>query len=514
MGVMKPRPGMRPATTNGWDVVSAVKIGVVNEAIANAGTSPKSFSQEVGPQMWAEGSFGDWTIGEGGDGHLLNLVIPIRDVAIHRGTAVETLPEALVKVRVRLALMPTGAPPRESSAGIEREFMLVLRTDIGPELAELAELEAVPSKVATVIQMDGDEELGIMSQALLTTALDTWLNTNLHQFHHVFATVNVAEVSRVGSSGALDWLQLTSVSYAFGHNSSDPEEGVLAILGQTEGRSMDGLINQAQAEMIPERMNAGMCISRSRFLRNMLLPGIPAAFQGLKLSDVKIKARDAGLYLKKDVKLDKMEHEGETYEPILELFDLDLRETDVIMKSHTATEVSPGLFSLAHATSTYAYGMDWNSKGEKTMKFEEVGKPKLVRNTRQTPGRVWTNVGLAVAGAIAGVAAVFTGGTSLIVASMLFAALGVGITASNIIEGDDGPSIDLLMTNATNSVTWSTGAKFDPQFMALNGGLQIGGDFLESRAVPESGIGLSERAAYQKAFQERFARVMSERAPQ
>lgn len=510
MGVMKPRPGMRPATTNGWDVVSAVKIGVINEAIANAGTSPKSFSYEVGPQMTVDGHFGNWEIGEGGDGHLMNLIIPIHDVSIKRGPTEEHLSKATAKVRVRLTLMPSGRPPQESSGVVEHEFMLVLRTDLGPELAEL---ESAPDKVATVIQTEGVDHLGTFANALFNTALDGWMNDNLHAFHHVFATVNVAEISAADSRGALDWLKLTSVSYAFGHNAAKPEEGVLAILGQTEGRSADGLINQAQAEMIPDRMDAGMCISRSRFLRNMLLPGIPTAFEGLEESDIKILPRDTGLFLKKPIKLDKMKEGNETYQPILERFQLSLRDTEVTLETQTATEVSPGLYSVANLDAVYAYGMDWNKNGEKTMQFEAIDGPTATTIDRKTSAREWTKFIAILIGVGAGLAAIATGGASLVVTSLVFSALGIGIQASNIIEGDDGPSMDLLMTNATNSVTWSSGARFDPQFMALNGGLQIGGDFLESRAVPESGDGTSERAAYHKSFQDRYARVMAERAP-
>ena len=515
MAIMKPLPGMRPIDTNGWDTVSAVKIGEMNAAIANAGTSPRSFSAEPGPGMSLSGKFGDWTVGPGGDGHLINLIIPLRDVSVTAFDATHHIDSAEVKVRVRLTLLPAGGPQMESTGTVMREFLLVLDTEEAP-VAETA--ESAPQKVATVLQIDGDEDLPILGQAMFSSGLDRWFNDNLAAFRHVFATVNVAEISKDDSRGGLDWLQLTHVSYAFGHNAHKPENGVLAILGQTEGRDGDDLMHQAQAEMIPEDMHAAICISRSRFLHKMIKPALPQVFDGLKLSDLTIKRKDTGIFTTKEIQLESVEHEGETYDPIMEQFDLTIRDTDILLGSRTRTQVSPGIFSMNETTATYAFGMDINDSGEKTMAFEEVEKPTSREWTYKTKEVEILQIILSVLAVVAGlVAIVATAGTATFAAAIVVSILaGVGSGTIHLIDkikGGDGPPIDLLLANASSSVTWSTGTRFDPKFMALNGGLQIGGNFTEAETpTAETPGALSEREQFQKDFQDRYADIMAARA--
>ena len=62
---------------------------------------------------------------------------------------------------------------------------------------------------------------------------------------------------------------------------------------------------------------------------------------------------------------------------------------------------------------------------------------------------------------------------------------------------NDGPPIDLLVSNATTAVTWSTGARFDPVFVALNGGLQVGGVL----GAPKTQNLVETHRAFQAPFQ-------------
>lgn len=517
MSFMQQMRATRPVDTNGWDTVSAVKVSEMNAAIAAAGTSPAGFEIAPDDKIRAEGRFGDWMIGPGGDGHLLNLVIPLMDTSLTFNGETTKVPYALAQVRVRLELLPTGRSNTSAltaETGVEvEEQILVVRTGLDRDITAL---EGPSSQVATLLQIEGIDDLGIIEQSVLSMALDMWFNENLASFRHVFATVNIAKITAEDSSGAFDWLKPTLVSYAYGHNVVTPEDGVLAILGQTSGRDADGLIQQVQAEMIPPGNDACICISKRRFLRDMIGKALPKAFKGLKPSHITYKSRDGGIRVTRPVELEAVPHDGKTYDSKLERLDITLRETDMQVESRTRTETSPGIYALAAMQASYNFGMIRNKSGQKTMGYEVIGKPKTQEWTEKDKAVEISQLVAGILAAVVGIAAiVVSGGTATIalgvVAGILAGtSMAIGI-AEKVAEGD-GPPLDLLIANATSSVVWSSGRRFDPTMITLNGGLQMAGNFQEAKApVPGALTTEAPRASYQKAFQAEFADIMDAR---
>jgi hypothetical protein len=470
----RPAFGARPVETNGWDVVSAVRIAEINEAIENAGTSPTEFSQTLGSKSVVKGSFVPWRVGPDGDGTLINLDIGLRDVEIDRGGVVTTLGEAMAIVRVHLEMMPTGKKALFGSAPTQ-ELALVIKTDVDSAL-----LRADPdAKAATLMEIDGSEHLPIKVRVDLNLALETWLNDNIHLFHHVFATVNVVKMaSEEVKKKAFSWMMPSEVGYAFSRNATAPENSVLAILCQTGGRKADGLTLQAQADMIPQGSNAAFVVSKRRLIRDMILPGIVGAFDGLEKTHLRIRKNDSGLALNDPVQLREIkDDEGRTFDPVLHKLDVLVRDTEIALLSRTKTLVSPGIWSVCTADASYTFGLTTNTKGEKTIGYagpephttEEVERDKAVDILD------WI---LKALGFIAVVVLGFaTAGIAWYAAAVAVVCL-AGELSIDYIERtrkNDGPPIDLLVTNATTAVSWSTGARFDPVFAALNGGLQIGG---------------------------------------
>ena len=99
--------GARPAPTNGWDVVSAVRIAEMNLAIATANTSPKGFALDLGG-VSLSGSFGPWALTEESDGPLITLRLPLHGIDLNTDGKTRAIATAEAMVRVRLELLPTG----------------------------------------------------------------------------------------------------------------------------------------------------------------------------------------------------------------------------------------------------------------------------------------------------------------------------------------------------------------------------------------------------------------------
>ena len=499
------------ADTAGWDAVNCVRISEINDAIRNAGTSPGRLDIAPDENSSVTGDFGAWAVSAGGDGPLINLEIPLRDVTIAYKDQTITLEHIVTEVQVRMELIPSGR--KTASEGVTEKLLVIATAPSGLLLgADGAQ------RAATLVGVTGADDLFLRMRGILFHGLETWFNENLHAFTHVFAAVNISDrISEETEGEAFAWLKPTAVSYAFGASGIDPDESVLAILCQTEGRKADGLVHQADAGLIPEGCDAGVVISRSRFLRNMVGQSLPHAFKGLKDKHIRYKDKDSGLQLSKPVKTERVKHDGKTYDPVIHQLDINLRDTEMELKSLTKTEVSPGIFSVCSATAAYAFGLTRRKDGAKTMGFVETRPLKTVESTEKTRAVTILDTVLSILAAVGGLVITFVSFGTATVAYCVVLAIVIGSLAGTIsikliemTKEGDAPPIDLLMANAIGAVRWSTGRTFDPTFAALNNGLQIGGKFVKTDtgllgAGPEAG------PAFHATFQDEFAGIMAER---
>ncbi len=501
----------RPVDPNGWDVVSAVRIGDINTVIRNAGTSPTSFSANPVEGATIAGSFDPWAISPDGNGLLINLAVPIKNVAVSYRGMNAVLAEGVAQVRVHLQYMPAGPRMMAAPGGGEQEVethLLVLK--IAPHAGVLGTGE--DARVAQVLSVDGGRAIPTRLYSVLKVGLDQWFNANLAAFQHVFATVNIVKTAHDETEGGFDWLVPSTVSYAFGHNAETPEDSILSILCMTGGRKGDGLIAQAQADMIPQGANAALCISRQRIAHDMIGRGLPLAFDGLEASDLLYSSKDTAVSVKKRLKLDNVKDEkGKSYSPYLQRMMVHVGETEVKLESETHTEITKGVWSIINTIDTYTYGLTENSKKQKTMAFKQLSHDDKKQTKQDKDATIieWVARGLALVGMV--VLGFVTGGVAIVVAAIVAALLIGTITrdAIKLISGNDGPPIDLMLTNASQAVSWSTASRFDPIFAGLNGGLQIGG------ITGDTGLlGAEDPSAAQRQFQAPFASLMASRAGQ
>lgn len=498
----------RPVDPNGWDVVSAVLIEDLNKAIAAAGTSPRDFAARPTPDSEVSGGFAPWRIAPDGSGLLINIAVPMTDVAVRHGDQTARLAQATAIVRVELEYIPAGhrmmAGPDGAAQKVET-FLLVLRT-----APDAARMQADPDhQVAKVMSVTGADALPTRMKSVLKVGLDRWFNDNLAAFQHIFATINVVKSVSEDTDGGFNWMIPSAVSYAFGHNSADPTRSVLAILCQTGGRKADGLVAQAQADLVPPKATAAFCISRQRIAHEMIAKALPLSFDGLSARDLTFAAKDTQVALARPLRLKdvKDEKSGKTYAPMMNRLSVQVNDTEVRMESLTDTEVTAGVHSIVSTIDKFTYSLGKNAKGAKTLKMTRTFHDEHIETRQDKEATIveWVVRGLAL---IAGIVAIVATAGTAAVAFGIMVVLSVGVITREAIKkgvSEDGASIDLLITNATQAVTWSTATWFDPVHAELNGGLQIGG------IAGTSGL-LAGEETPQAAFQRPFAALMATRA--
>jgi len=149
----------------------------------------------------------------------------------------------------------------------------------------------------------------------------------------------------------------------------------------------------------------------------------------------------------------------------------------------------------------------------------ETQKMKTVETQESDTGIKILKIILGIAIFIGGVVATaLSGGTATtgycIAVGITLGAIAGTVTLDLIemVAKGNGPPIDLLLTNATSSVTWCTGASFEPSFGALNNGLQIGGNLVPTKSGL-LGADATEQtpAEFHQSYQDQFRGVMAAR---
>ena len=468
--------------TNSWDTVFAVKIKDVNAAIKNNQASPTSMQQAMDEDGMVTASFGDWFVGDSGDGNLLHLNIPIVECEVVYNGKSSKLKEHLVAVaEVRLHFYDSvknggKEPPAAPSASINKNqdeakqiCLKVKHHKLHPD-----------DEAVSAVSVDFGELPGMMMlQALLPDAIKKWLNANMQVFDHIFATVNL---NQKAANGAFQWLMPTHTGYAFIRNENDPAESTLGILCMTEGRNYDTLVEELAYNAIPPQAAAGFLISQERLMDKLIMPSLPKAFPGLTTEDFVVDDGGTMLLLNVDGKSFTVMHENKEYQATLESFQLSLKDGKLSLHAQTKTTITPHIY--AHSTQDHAYSIELFSKpdGSQSLQYVACSEPVILNSTSQDAG---VGIGEMVASIIAGVMlailTILTDGLVLVLV-VIIGGLLVGLIASaseivQLIGTNDAPNVDLLLLNFTDPIRWTDQKDFTLSSAGLNGPLQLGGNF-------------------------------------
>jgi hypothetical protein len=464
--------------TFGWDTVFAIRLADVNEQIRRQGSSPASFSQESDGYK-ASSDFGDWQIGQTGDGTLLHMSLPLSNVAIEVGGKQKSLPDATATVEVQLEFVPHN--PDLLMVGETMPYNLVIKTE-AEKMTFGAGLMAQepPANIMGIEFADGEKRFG--DGAVLQACLNEWLCDNLAQFAHVFATVNLA---RQVADGAFDWVKPTYASYSFLGGATE-EECVLAVLCLSAERSAQHLYETLSPAALPTTSSANFIISGERMLDDMIRRSLPAAFHGLQPEDAVLSEDKRSLVVDKSTHLTDVKHDGKTFDATLKYLKIWLDGETVCVESKTETKVSPGVYSICRSVNRYKIHLVNAKSGGQTLAYAPVGEPDVDHTTRHSKTvEIVKWIIIAIGAIVATVVGVLTAGAGFLVGGLIVA-LVAGTFAlvsqiPNIIEAvkrGDAPPIDLLVTNATSPIRWAGEGLFRLKDALFSDSLMLSGDFV------------------------------------
>ncbi len=460
------------ARTYGWDTVSAVRVPDMNRAIRDAGSSPREFKQSLNG-MSVSARFDDWRVGNGGDGKILHLETPLENVVVDYEGKKYELNRVDTIVSVQLHFLPhTPLKGAKAANGVVPHKLVVRTTVSDPEDTPAIVLDVQPS---------GQDSADIKVRAIIKLCLQEWLNSNLSSFTHIFATVNLHNMV---TDAAFHWLQPTYVSYVFAA-SRNPQMSIFAILCRTGDRNADALIEQISPSVIPPGATAGFLLSPTRMVTDMIAPSLPNVYKALKPKDLNIDEDTLEIAYAGSVFLENIEHDGKKYDAVLESLKIRLDEKEIVFEAQTSVNIGPGIDAICNTTARYHVGMLINKGGAKSLGYTEA-VPTIQHNwTRKDKGAVFNEILLGILSAVEGLigaALMFVPGAQAIGAGLLIASVLTGgvLLTLKIIEAvgaNDAPPIDLLVTNATQAITWANGTGFELTSAELNNSLQLGGVF-------------------------------------
>jgi hypothetical protein len=463
------------ADTYGWDTVFAVHMGDVNAAIVAAGSSPAAFAVNDKLDGYAlTGRFADWQLAPGGSGDLVRLAIPFRDAVLTGPGGPAPAVSGTAVVELRLDFLHQ-AGPQPAGAGLTLELRVSATAAGTPHVANINRID-----------YDGTPP-DFMGNAALSLLLGLWLNANLGDFDHVFATV---DLNRSAAQGAFQWLQPTDVAYAY--SDLGDAEGALAVLCMTEGRPSSGLVQQVSPVVLPAGRRAAFLVSRQRLLSKLMLPAMPQLFQGSPASSYALSASGASIVNANGAIGFQVQHKHKTYKAqVLEL-SLAVVGEELQFAVTTRIDVSPGIHAFCRSQNFMGVRLVDTAGGGQTLSFYDARTVAPQNWTTKDPG---FDIAEDVLGAIVAVAAlvamVATDGAAIGVVAMVVGALagaagGAILLSTSVIEQvkqGAAPEISALLLDCTAPIRWTGGDVLRLQSAALNDALQLTGTLCPARAA-------------------------------
>jgi hypothetical protein len=447
--------------------VFGIRISDANKAIAKAGHFPPNFEiDDPNDAVSAKGTFEAWKLTLGGSGGLINLNLPVPSVDVTLpDSSVKTITGVTVPITVRLKYIPSSDPV---ASGTDNNLMIWDGAPASEQAVTIGNIRY------------GNNDPDFMTKAAFRTLIGAWLNRSLGDFAHVFATVNLDRVA----AKEYAWLQPTDTAYAY-VDLEGQDDGVLAVLSMTEGRSSSGLLRQASANLVGPNQTSGFLISGPRIVEKFLLPGLYQVFKGTKKSDYQVSPDGLSITnVNQDIKFTgKDPKTGDEYTAYIETLQLMLDGTEVKLECVTRSHVSPGVEAYCHSINamTLSLADKTSDPTVQTFKFHPAHDPVTNHWLVKDPAIDITEKILSiVAIVLIVIAAVLTDGAALlIVAAIVGAVAGAILVAEGIIglvASGDGPAITDMVLNATAPVKWKDAKDFKVTWAGLNGSLQLIGN--------------------------------------
>ncbi|MDX8362983.1 MULTISPECIES: TULIP family P47-like protein [Bacillaceae] len=471
--------------TLNWDTVFAIPISKVNQYIIDQKSSPARFSFQDNEGNSISGDFKDWQIKQGGDGSLIWLSLPIKNVSGNSqllGNYQLESGELIVEVKLRFL----DHTDNENSLQKHLKVRHSSETPEDPVVRQVKFTANVPPSGSSV-DIFGDEA----ANAVMSSLIINWLNENLIDFDHVFAIINLNNMIDKDADWA--WCTPSYVDYAYSNGPSE-DNSLLGVLCMTGGRQAGvQQIQQIDPFVIPENSEAGFIISKERLLKDLILPNITSKWKNSQRSDYEVVVGsnpDTGIYqtllqLKsgKSIRLDQVKNNGDVYTPYMKNMEISLEGNLIVLNGYTETKVNSDITAWCKTTHKYTLTLQNNKNGQSII-YSEYQSPIVIHGTVNNTPVIEKWIETAIGIIAFGILDILTDGIAFVASSLLLGlVLGTADLEPEIIQSlneDTSPSIDLLSFNATNPIKWSISEIFKLDIARLNGPFQLGGTLYPS----------------------------------
>jgi len=269
--------------TFGWDTVFVIRNDRVNDALAkNLNLLLPTFSIQLDsdPIISASGNFLSWRIVEGGADKLLYLKLTIDKGKLTIGDF--GMPDHVKALSPELAALQGATDVAIDGVAIVVSLFLRVLPKPDTSTQELAFfLEQVayasgdsgrPGFVTVVNVIDPSGKLSSSAKTLLGAAIAEYLVLNAKQIAFAFASINLVP------PGTNTWLTPVASDYAY-LEKIGAGSGYMAVLSVTTPRPIDNLPRTIDPNAILGDFTGSFVISEALFLKNVILPFLPTAYQ-------------------------------------------------------------------------------------------------------------------------------------------------------------------------------------------------------------------------------------------
>ena len=260
-----------------WDIVCAIACSELNSRLKeeiHTNLGKFSFNDLAGNHI--SGEFSGWEIVPGGDAQRINLITPVSTGAL---TLVDLGGQSIAvdglcpKLQMELTF---------ASAGSEDD-----NTQLRFHLQKVSQAGEEKAGEGAVVVLDADTT-HIFSDPLIPTV-----------FCEMLAQMLVARQDDIGFifadllalDGDSAWMKLRQISYAYSENING-ENGALAVLGILADNPQPPQSGDLQllfdSALIRNGGSIGFMVSQAAFMRNVVLPALPAVFTGSSVGNFSI----------------------------------------------------------------------------------------------------------------------------------------------------------------------------------------------------------------------------------
>lgn len=409
---------------NGWDTVFVASIDAINASLARATAKLIQKFRFAQQGFSVSGSFGTWSIVEGGSGELLMLQIQISSGSMQMAADAPSinLSGLSAQLLVSLQLLPS-----KTTAG--GQSLLFDFKAVGPA-------NQGGTGVVSPHDIVGGTNLTLVQKAALGNAIASALVQHASDISFVFASLNPTQ------AGGVPWMQPTYSRYAYLAPAGTLAS--LAILSVTSNRDVTVLPLLVDPTILQGKGNAGLAISPALFLQNVLAPTLLASFKASGTLMVNV----AGVLVNSgQLALPELSRSGEDYHPHIDSLTAAVSDNQVQVALNGSCDMHMGVSMTFNASSNLGVAIDAQGKA---LSFSNIGTPTF-HNDVDIP---WYDHLFDI---ISPAAEIILQVTVAAISSQL----GGGIS--------DITSAENFVQNASTMVTWAGGGGFQAQSGSLAG---------------------------------------------